>query len=68
MAVNITDDEAVEDRESFYVELTTNDERIEFSRIYQQARVYIYDDDSKTVLYTYRRCSLRNFHVKGILC
>ena len=32
MAVNITDDEAVEDRESFYVELTTNDECIEFSR------------------------------------
>ena len=48
--VVIIDDEAVEGTESFYVDLTTSDARIELSRICRRAQITIFDNDSKTVL------------------
>ena len=47
MVIYVTDDEAVENRETFYVELSTNDSRIEFSEVCRRTRVYINDNDCK---------------------
>ena len=48
--INITDDEAVENTETFYVELNTSDTRIEFSKVCQQIRVDINDNDCKLII------------------
>lgn len=50
--MNITDDEVVEGRESFYIGLTTNDSRIEIFTLRGQQillRFCIYDNDSKFI-------------------
>ena len=47
MGIDIIDDEAVENRETFYVELSTNDSKVEFSEVCQRTRVYIGDSDCK---------------------
>ena len=49
VTVNVTDDVAVENNESFHVQLTTADERVEISTICQRALFTIYDSDGKTL-------------------
>lgn len=49
--IAIIDDVAVENEESFHVQLTTNDARVEFSPIYQQALLSIVDNDGKIINY-----------------
>ena len=49
--INITDDEAVENTEDFYVELSTNDSQVEFSEVCQRTRVYIDDNDCELLQY-----------------
>ena len=51
--IDIIDDEVVESREIFYVELSTDDPRVEFSEVCPQIRVLINDNDCKLII-TYR--------------
>ena len=45
--VEIIDDEAVENSEYFYVELSTNDIDVQLLSYYQRRRFYIDDNDGK---------------------
>lgn len=50
LMISITDDEAVESREVFYVELSTYDSRIQVSEVCPRTRVFIGDNDCKFVM------------------
>ena len=50
LIIDVIDDEAVESREVFYVELSTYDSRIEFSEVCSRTRVFIDDNDCKFVM------------------
>ena len=45
--IDIIDDEAVEDYEYFYVELSTNDTDVQLLSYYQRKGFFIYDNDGK---------------------
>lgn len=46
--VSIINDEAVENTESFYIQLSTNDSNVEFSSICNRALFTIYDSDGES--------------------
>ena len=45
--VQIIDDETVENSETFYIELSTNDSNVQLLSYYQRRGYYIYDSDGK---------------------
>lgn len=47
--VEIIDDEAVEDEEHFYVDLSTDDSSVQLLSYYQRRRFGIYDNDGKYI-------------------
>ena len=47
--IYITNEEAVENTEFFYVHLSSNDSQVELSEICQQTRVSIYDSDCNLI-------------------
>lgn len=48
MDIDIIDDEVVEHTETFHVNLTANDTKVQILSFGQQNRVTIYDNDGKT--------------------